>query len=169
MDILNEFLTWAWVRHQNPLSWYVRPLFVLPFCYFAYRKNIWGIALTIIGVATSMFWFPAPETPDTRVTEFLAMERTYVGGGWTLSKTLMTALIPAWFVALALAFWRRSWLAGFVVINLGALLKTIWSFYFAGTNATAILAPVILGLVVCNVVLLAAHRKVAAHSVEARG
>ena len=72
----------------------------------------------------------------------------------------MTALVPVWFVALALAFWRRSWLAGFVVINLGALLKTIWSFYFGGTSASAILAPVIVGLVVCNGALLVAYKKV---------
>ena len=36
MDVLNDSLNWAWARHQNPLSWYIRPLFILPFCYFAY-------------------------------------------------------------------------------------------------------------------------------------
>lgn len=36
MDALIDFLNWAWARHHNPLSWYIRPLFVLPFCYFAY-------------------------------------------------------------------------------------------------------------------------------------
>jgi ABC-type glycerol-3-phosphate transport system substrate-binding protein len=27
-----EFTTWAWERHHNVLSWYIRPLFLLPFC-----------------------------------------------------------------------------------------------------------------------------------------
>jgi hypothetical protein len=39
MDVLNDFLDWAWARDQNPLSWYVRPLFILPLCYFAYKKS----------------------------------------------------------------------------------------------------------------------------------
>jgi hypothetical protein len=32
---LNDFLSWVWARHHNELSWYVRPLFLLPFCFFA--------------------------------------------------------------------------------------------------------------------------------------
>src|SRR5215217_3294099 len=34
-----EFAAWAWDRHHNVLSWYIRPLFLLPFCYFAYKRN----------------------------------------------------------------------------------------------------------------------------------
>jgi hypothetical protein len=33
MDGLQDLLDWAWARHHNPLSWYIRPLFVLPFCF----------------------------------------------------------------------------------------------------------------------------------------
>jgi hypothetical protein len=32
--------------------------FLLPFCYFAYRRSLWGIVLTLLTLATSMFWFP---------------------------------------------------------------------------------------------------------------
>jgi hypothetical protein len=37
---------------------------------------------------------------------------------------------------LAWAFWRRSWLAGFTVLNVGIALKVIWSFFygFVGCN-----------------------------------
>jgi hypothetical protein len=38
-----EFVGWAWERHHNVLSWYVRPLFFLPFCFFAYRRSLLGI------------------------------------------------------------------------------------------------------------------------------
>ena len=58
MDVLTDFLNWAWARHQNPLSWYIRPLFILPFCYFAYKKSVRGIVLTLVAVTSSMFWFP---------------------------------------------------------------------------------------------------------------
>jgi hypothetical protein len=163
MDTLQEFLAWAWARHHNPLSWYVRPLFVLPFCYFAYRKNGWGVGLTILAVASSMFWFPAPESADARASEFLAMERQYVSGAWTPSKIALTGLVPVWFIALALAFWRRSWLAGFAVINVGAALKVVWSFYYGGDSAWSIVAPVSVGLVACNAILLFVYRRTSGH------
>ena len=38
----DEFVAWAWARHHNILSWYVRPLFILPFCFFAYRRSLLG-------------------------------------------------------------------------------------------------------------------------------
>ena len=66
MDVLDDFLNWAWARHLNPLSWYIRPLFILPFCYFAYRKSVGGMALTVVAVTSSMFWFPVPATPEPR-------------------------------------------------------------------------------------------------------
>jgi hypothetical protein len=154
MDWLYDFVAWAWERHHNPLSWYVRPLFVLPFCYFAYKKSAGGMVLTVAAVVSSMFWFPAPEGGDPRVAEFLAMERAYVGGAWTAGKMALTALVPVWFTLLAWAFWRRSWLAGFTVLNVGIALKVIWSFYYGGDSAWSIVAPVAVGFVVCNGLLL---------------
>jgi hypothetical protein len=160
MEVLYDFLNWAWERHHNPLSWYIRPLFVLPFCYFAYKKSVWGVVLTIVAVLSSMFWFPAPTIEDGRATEFLAMERRYVTGDWTLAKSAMTALVPIWFFVLAWAFWRRSWLAGFLVINVGALLKVVWSFYFAGASAWSIIPAVSLGAVVVNGLMLSVYWRI---------
>ena len=150
MEWVGDFLNWAWARHHNPLSWYIRPLFVLPFCYFAYRKSLAGVLLTVVGVLSSMFWFPAPAETDPRAAAFLAMERQYVTGGWTWAKTAMTALVPIWFVLLAWAFWRRSWLAGLMVVNAGTLLKVIWSFYSGGDAALSIIPPVVMGAVIFN-------------------
>ena len=47
---LDEFGAWAWDRHHNILSWYIRPLFFLPFCYFAYKRSLFGMVLTLAGV-----------------------------------------------------------------------------------------------------------------------
>jgi hypothetical protein len=41
------FFDWAYARHQNQLSWYIRPLFLIPFCYFAYKRSLAGISATI--------------------------------------------------------------------------------------------------------------------------
>jgi hypothetical protein len=154
MEWLGDFWAWAWARHHNPLSWYIRPLFVLPYCYFAYRRSVAGLALTVVGVFTSMFWFPAPSEADPRAAAFLAMEQQYVTGGWTWVKTAMTLLVPVWFVLLGAAFWRRSWIVGIGVINAGAALKVVWSFYFGGGSAWSIIPPVVIGAIVCNGVLV---------------
>ena len=58
---LDGFLAWAWERHHNVLSWYVRLLFILPLAYFSYKRSLSSIVLTLVALATSMFWFPAPE------------------------------------------------------------------------------------------------------------
>jgi hypothetical protein len=86
----------------------VRPLFFLPFCYFAYRWSLWGIALTLLALVTSMFWFPAPEHTSPAVNEMLASEREYLTANWTLWKILIAVLAPLTFAALGLAFWKRS-------------------------------------------------------------
>jgi hypothetical protein len=158
MDTLVDFLTWAWARHHNPLSWYVRPLFILPLCYFAYKKNAWGVVMTVVAVTSSMFWFPAPATPDPQAVAFLAAERQYVTGPVTLGKLTMIALVPIWFVALVWAFRRRSWAGGAMVITAGTVLKMAWSFQVAGASAWAIVPPATLGTMVCAGVLLLAYR-----------
>ena len=159
MDALIDLLNWAWARHHNPLSWYIRPLFIVPFCYFAYKKSVPGMVVTVVAVTSSMFWFPAPVTPDETATTFLAVERQWITGPPTLSKVVLTALIPIWFMALAAAIRRRLWAAAAFVIVAGTALKVAWSFYVAGTSAWIIVPPVALGNAVCAGVLTYASRR----------
>lgn len=155
MELLSQFIEWAWARHHNILSWYIRPLFLLPFCYFAYKRNIWGIILTIVALATSMFWFPAPENPSPGVIEMLNAERDYLLGTWTFWKILAGLYIPLTFYLLALAFWRRSLRYGLVVINAMLIFKIIWTFVVSETGgAITHLIPAIVGLIICNAVVI---------------
>ena len=150
-----EFLAWAWERHHNVLSWYIRPLFFLPFCYFAYRRSVSGMMLTLVALATSMFWFPAPERADPMTLEFLAVEREYLTGDWTTAKVLMATLVPISFAALGLVFWRRSIVYGLVLLNVVVLVKLAWSFYFGDTSGGLTLLPTALaGLAICDAVIL---------------
>lgn len=150
MDILSDFLSWAWARHHNVLSWYIRPLFILPYIYFAYKHSRLGIAITIAALLTSMFWFPAPATVDPAVEQFLKAERDYLLGAWTLGKVLASMTVPAFFYFLALAFWKRSWRWGLAVINLAALGKIAWSVAEGGQAGWAVLVPALIGMAVCN-------------------
>ena len=160
-----EFVAWAWGRHHNILSWYVRPLFLLPFCFFAYRRSLFGILLTLLALVTSMFWFPAPEQARPAVNEMLKAEEAYLTADWTLWKVLIALLIPLTFAALGLAFWRRSLAWGLAVVNAAILFKIAWTFLFS-TQAGALshLPAAVLGLVVCDALILYVMRKMRARS-----
>ena len=152
---INEFTAWAWERHHNVLSWYIRPLFLLPFCYFAYRRSWFGIVLTLVALATSMFWFPAPETTSPAVREMLAAEEEYLTTDWTLWKVLIALLVPVSFAALGLAFCKRSLVWGLAVINGAILFKIGWTFVFSSeAGAMSHLPAAVLGLAVCDAVIL---------------
>ena len=160
-----EFIAWAWSRHHNILSWYVRPLFILPFCFFAYRRSLFGIVLTIIALATSMFWFPAPEHASPAVNEMLGDEEAYLTANWTPWKVLIALLIPLTFAALGLAFWKRSLVWGLAVVNAAILFKIAWTFLFS-TEAGALshLPAAVLGLAVCDALILYVIRRMRARS-----
>ena len=144
-----HFFDWVFDRHHNQWSWYIRPLFLIPFCYFSYKHNWSGIAITIFCLFTSMFWFPRPEIVSESVKEFLQFEKEYLYGVWSLNKILITLMIPVSFIALGLSFWKRSVLIGIGVIVLMATGKIVWSIQNAGASGKSIVIPAIVGLIVC--------------------
>jgi hypothetical protein len=150
MEFLSDFLSWAWARHHNILSWYIRPMFVIPFVFFAYKRSWMGLVVTVIALFTSMFWFPAPAMADAAVEKFLRAEKDYILGPWNLTKMLSTMTIPAFFYFLASAFWKRSLWWGLAVINLAALGKITWSVFSAGEAGLATLGPALIGMLVCD-------------------
>ena len=161
----DEFVAWAWARHHNVLSWYVRPLFILPFCYFAYRRSLLGIVITLLALVTSMFWFPVPENSSSAVNEMLASEREYLTTDWTLWKVSIALLVPLTFAALGLAFWKRSLVWGLAVVNASILFKIGWTFLFS-TEAGAMshLPAAVLGLALCDALILYVMRRIRAGS-----
>lgn len=151
---MEQVLTWAWDRHANVLSWYIRPLFVLPLALFAYRRSPSGIVLTLIALATSIAWFPAPERVDPKIAEFLAFEREWLTSGWTTEKIIQAVLAPASLAALCVVFWKRSLVLGLVVINTMALGKMAWGVMEGDGTGWAMQVPAIVGLIVCDAAVL---------------
>jgi phosphate starvation-inducible membrane PsiE len=145
----NQFFNWAYGRHQNQISWYLRPLFLIPFCYFAYKRSWAGISATIFLLLTSMFWFPKPEAVSEQVKEFLQMEMDYLLGDWELIKILITMLVPVSLIALAAAFWKRNLYFGISVMVFIAVAKMTWSVVFGGEAGKSIFIPAIVGLIIC--------------------
>ena len=64
------FFTWAFQRHRNILSWYIRPLFIVPIIWSAYKKLFSGISISIFSLFTSMFWFPKPNATNPEIINF---------------------------------------------------------------------------------------------------
>jgi hypothetical protein len=155
---LTEIVSWAWARHHNTLSWYIRPLFFLPFCFFAYRRSWKGIVATLLALATSMAWFPAPANPDPAVIQMLEVERDYLLGDWTVGKIVIALIVPVVFGGVAAALWRRSIGWALVVINAAILFKVASTYFFdnQGAGADAHLPTALVGLVVVNAALIGA-------------
>lgn len=153
-----DVAAWAWERHHNVLSWYVRPLFLLPFCWFAHRRNGWGIAATLLALVTSMAWFPAPARPDPAVVEMLRVERDHLLGAWTPGKIAVALLVPVVLGGIAVALWRRSVGWALVVINAGVLFKVAWTYAVdaGGRGADAHLPAAVLGLAAVDAAVVGA-------------
>jgi hypothetical protein len=148
--LTNEaFFNWAFARHHNVLSWYIRPLFIIPIIIFAFRKSLTGIFASIFALFTSMFWFPAPKTSSPQVMQFLAYEMEYLKGVWTAPKIVMTLAVPIFFIALILAAWKRNWKILIGVVAAAAVLKMVWSVVFSGEAGLSIIKPAIIGLIIC--------------------
>lgn len=143
------FYEWAWARHHNQLSWYIRPLFLVPYCVAAHQRSWSGIAIAAFATTTSMFWFPAPEVADARVEQFLAFEMAWLEAPWTLSKVLQVLLVPISMGALALAFWRRNLILGALILPMIAIGKITWSVQNAGEDGLSIVIPAVIGLILC--------------------
>ncbi len=144
------FFDWVFDRHHNQWSWYLRPIFLIPFCYFAYKKSWAGISITIFCLFTSMFWFNRPEVVTEEVKTFLQFEKDWLYGTWNYKKLLLIITVPVSFFALGLAFWKRSLLMGLGVVVLMATGKIIWSIQNAGESGKSIIVPAVVGLLLCS-------------------
>ncbi len=155
----NQFFNWAYERHQNQISWYIRPLFLIPFCYFAYKRSWAGISAVIFLLLTSMFWFPKPETVSDQIKEFLRMEMDYLLNDWNLTKSLITMLVPISLISLAAAFWKRSLYFGISVMIFIAVAKMTWSVVFGGEAGKSIIIPAVVGLIICIALIYFGYKK----------
>jgi len=153
------FFNWIFERHQNILSWYIRPLFLIPFVFFAYKRSWAGIFITIFCIFTSMFWFNKPEIINPQVKEFLEFEKEWLFGIWDYKKILLALTVPISFFLLGLAFWKRSLWMGLGVVVLMASGKIAWSIYNASESGKQILIPAILGLIICILLIYYGFRR----------
>ena len=143
------FFEWAFARHHNTLSWYIRPLFIIPIALGAFKRSYTITFASIFCLFTSMFWFPEPAVVDKSVDGFLNFEKTYLTSGWSPDKIVALIAIILFFIFLISTTWNRKWKWLLVVIAAGAVLKVIHSLVFSGEDALSIVKPAVLGLILC--------------------
>ncbi|MBD1380249.1 hypothetical protein [Metabacillus arenae] len=144
----HDILDWAFARHLNPLSWYIRPIFLIIICYFAYRRSWKGIIITFLLMTSSMVWFPAPETIDPQMQVVLDYEKMLLSNPLSAVITIFIGVI---FVVLAcIAFWKHSLKMGLVIVNVTLIGKIVFGLMFTGENGLAPIGTTIFGLIIVN-------------------
>lgn len=93
------------------------------------------------------------------------MEMEYLLGEWSFIKILLSSMVPLTIFVLAYVFWRHSWKYGILVINLIAILKVPWSLYAGDGSGLSVVLPALIGLVICNFVMLIAYKLVKKKSI----
>lgn len=151
---------WIWDRHQNQFSWYSRPLFLVPACYYAYRQKIWHVVGFMLLLATSLFWFEAPEHVSENVRGYLEWENELFFVNPSRGPLLLLAVTVVFFLfGLFQAFWNRNAWYGLLLINAGTVVKVIVSIWFGEAAGRAAIIPSLSSLAVINFIAFLVWRK----------
>ncbi len=143
-----EMLNWAFERHLNPLSWYIRPVFLIILVYFAYKQRIKGVILTFVLMMSSMFWFPAPEKINPQMAKVLEYEQMLLSNPVTFVLTI--AFMMVFIVSILIAFWKKSIKLGLVIVNVTLIAKVLLALLFTGEDGWAPLGNTVFGLILIN-------------------
>lgn len=143
-----ELLNWAFERHLNPLSGYVRPIFLILYAYFAYKRNVWGIVASLLLLVTSMVWFPAPDMADPQALAVLEYEKQLFSSPLSAVLTILT--IVGSMAMIGVIFWKRSLKLGLIVLNAALIIKLVLSVLAVGQDGWGPLPVIVFGLVLVN-------------------
>ena len=155
----NIFFMWAFQRHRNILSWYIRPLFIIPIIWSAYKKRFSGISISIFGLFTSMFWFPKPNITNPEIVKFLNFEANYLKSGWTMDKIALFFTVIIFFIFIIVSTWTKNWKLLLLILIATAILKIFNSYLLTGNSALSMLKPAVAGLIICMIAVFVLKKK----------
>lgn len=150
---------WVWDRHQNQFSWYSRPLFLVPACYYAYRRKLGLIVGFMAMLFCSLFWFAAPENVSEHISGYLEWEKQlfFLNKSRVPIFTLLTA-VSVFLVGLFSAIWYRNFWLGLFLINAGTLMKIVVSITLGKEFGAAAVIPALSSLAIINLAAYLAWR-----------
>ncbi|MED0798118.1 hypothetical protein P4T18_11660 [Bacillus inaquosorum] len=143
-----RLLDWAFRRHLNPLSWYIRPLFLLVLVYAAYKRSWKGIIITFVLMMSSMVWFPEPKKIYLQMQKVLEFEQMLLSSPISAVLTIVFMIVLIDFILAA--FWKRSLVLGVILLNVTLAGKVALSLLFTGESGWAPLGNTIFGLMMVN-------------------
>lgn len=143
-----QILDWAFARHLNPLSWYIRPIFLVLFAFFAYKHNWKAIVATLVLMTSSMVWFPKPATINAQMQTVLEMEKQLLSS--PVSAILALGTMVAFMTLVGVALWKHSLKMGLIILNATLVGKMVFTLLFSGEDGWAPLGNTIFGLVIVN-------------------
>ena len=147
---------WIWNRHQNLFSWYSRPLFIIPACYYAYHRKPGYVLGVLAALATSLFWFAPPEEVSDAVAGYLEWERVmFLDPHNRIPLAILAFAVSVFLFCLFYAFWHRSLWLGLLVINVGNLLRILVSVLFGGEIGAVAILPTLSSMLVINIIAFA--------------
>lgn len=149
-----EVMDWAWARHHNEWSWYIRPLILIAFCYAAWSRSLVFVLLFALMFPVSAVLFPAPDQPKDFVLRFLAAERNLLEAMSAVELIGFVVAVGVFLSLLAACLWKRSFWLGVLVANAGGALKLAFSLYFWGETGQAALLPTFTTALVFNLAAL---------------
>ncbi|RBP53674.1 hypothetical protein [Arenicella xantha] len=150
---------WVWGRHQNQFSWYSRPLFLIPACYYAYRRKLWLIVGFMALLLCSLFWFAAPENVPEHVSGYLEWEKQlFFSNNSIVPLISLLVAVVLFLIGLFSAIWYRSYWLGLVLINIGTLAKIVISVALGNEFGTSAVIPSLSSLAIINFVAFMAWR-----------
>ncbi|WP_157716256.1 hypothetical protein [Roseivirga echinicomitans] len=144
---------WIWDRHQNLFSWYSRPLFIIPACYFAYHHKLWHTGAWMALMFASLFWFSAPQQVSESVQAYLEWEnKLFFNGDSIVPLVVLIAGVLAFLFGLFYAFYRRNMWYGLLVFNIGTLLKIFVSLTWGKETGVTAIVPSLSSMLFINIV-----------------
>ena len=144
---------WIWERHQNQFSWYSRPLFIIPACYYAYRQKLLHVIGFMLLLLTSLFWFSAPEQVPESVSDYLEWEKElFFSNESSMPLITLTVAVIIFLFGLFYTFWKRNPWYGLLLINVGTIIKIIVSIGFGKEVGMAAIVPSLSSIAFINFV-----------------
>ncbi|MBL1409949.1 hypothetical protein [Sphingobacterium faecale] len=154
----NELLEWAFQRHLNPLSWYIRPIFLILLCYVAYKRRLFWILILFLVMMSSMVWFPSPKEINPQMQKILELEKELLAHPKSAIATISFMLL--FVIAILIAFWHHSLKWGLLIVNVTLIGKVVLTLFLTGENGWAPIGNTLFGLILVNgIALTISYRK----------
>ncbi|MCH5586083.1 hypothetical protein MK805_14165 [Shimazuella sp. AN120528] len=136
-------------RHLNPLNWYIRAIFLIGSCYFAYKRSWIGLVSTFVFMTLILVGSVANGAFDNLQMQ-AGLEYEKILFHSPLSTLAIVFVYLMFAVLLCLAFWKHSIKLGLIIWNIYLVGKILLGYFYMGDSAWTTISYTIFGLIIIN-------------------